>query len=85
MGSTPRLTCRVCGSSPLVPVIDLGAQFLQGAFIKPDGPPPPMDRYPTSLLRCDASSNDDACGLLQISHSVQGPFSSGARAKPRRT
>jgi len=30
-----RKTCRVCGSSALTNVINLGEQHLQGSFIKP--------------------------------------------------
>ncbi len=29
-----RTTCRVCGSSSLTRVIDLGPQYLQGSFVK---------------------------------------------------
>jgi SAM-dependent methyltransferase len=65
-----RQSCRVCGSSPLTPVIDLGEQYLQGSFIKPGLELPTDSRFPTQLVRCDASTQPDACGLLQISHSV---------------
>ena len=30
-----RTTCRACGSSALEKVIDLGKQYIHGAFIKP--------------------------------------------------
>ena len=36
-----RKTCRVCGSSALTKVIDLGEQYLQGSFVKPGRQLPP--------------------------------------------
>jgi hypothetical protein len=62
--------CRVCGCSNLAPVIDLGDQFLQGSFLKPQMQPPPKRKVPTRLVRCDVSKNEDACGLLQLAHSI---------------
>ena len=35
MHLTYRKTCRICGAGNLKPVIDLGKQYLQGAFVKP--------------------------------------------------
>jgi hypothetical protein len=64
-----RKTCRVCGSKALVPVIDLGEQYLQGSFRKP-GMTPPMRKIPCTLVRCDPTVDERACGLLQMSHSV---------------
>ncbi len=64
-----RQTCRVCGSNSLAPVIDLGAQYLQGSFVKPDVLMPPMRRLPTQLVRCDLTQNENGCGLLQLAHS----------------
>ena len=65
-----RSTCRVCGSSALTKVIDLGAQHLQGSFIKPEKELPPLRRIPLSLVRCDPTIDENACGLLQMQHSV---------------
>ena len=65
-----RATCRVCGSSALTKVIDLGEQHLQGSFVKPDKPSPPMRRVPTSLVRCDPMRDERACGLLQMEYTV---------------
>lgn len=65
-----RNTCRVCGSSALTKVIDIGEQFLQGSFIKPGKEVPPMRKIPTVLLRCDPTIDENACGLLQMAHSV---------------
>jgi SAM-dependent methyltransferase len=65
-----RKTCRVCGSSALTKVIDLGEQYLQGSFIKPGKEIPPMRKIPTTLLRCDPTKDERACGLLQMEHTV---------------
>lgn len=65
-----RQTCRVCGSSTLTKVIDLNEQYLQGSFVKPGKELPPMRKIPTVLVRCDCSKNENACGLLQMAHSV---------------
>ncbi len=65
-----RHTCRVCGSGALTKVIDLGEQFLQGSFVKPGKENPPMRKIPTTLLRCDPTRDEHACGLLQMEHTV---------------
>lgn len=65
-----RKTCRVCGSSALTKVIDLGEQYLQGSFVKPGKELPAMRKIPTTLLRCDPTKDENACGLLQMAHSV---------------
>jgi len=65
-----RSTCRVCGSSSLKKVIDLGPQFLQGSFIKPGKEMPSTRRIPCTLVRCNPEADENACGLLQMEHSV---------------
>jgi 2-polyprenyl-3-methyl-5-hydroxy-6-metoxy-1,4-benzoquinol methylase len=65
-----RKTCRVCGSTALTKVIDLGDQYLQGSFIKPGKELPPMRKIPTTLVRCDPMRDEKACGLLQMEHTV---------------
>jgi SAM-dependent methyltransferase len=65
-----RTSCRVCGSTALTKVIDLGEQYLQGSFVKPGKELPPMRRIPTVLVRCDPTRDEKACGLLQMEHSV---------------
>jgi SAM-dependent methyltransferase len=65
-----RTTCRVCKSSSLTKVIDLGEQHLQGSFLKPGRQDPPMRRVPTSLVRCNPELDERACGLLQTEHTV---------------
>lgn len=65
-----RNSCRVCGSKALTPVINLGSQYLQGSFVKPGKELPPMRTIPMSLVRCDPSRDEHACGLLQMEHTV---------------
>jgi len=43
---------------------------LQGSFIKPEKPAPSHRKIPLSLVRCDPSKDENACGLLQMAHSV---------------
>jgi len=63
-----RSTCRICGSKALSPVIDLGEQYLQGAFVKEGHLDPPRRRLPTQLVRCDVTKDEHGCGLLQLAH-----------------
>jgi SAM-dependent methyltransferase len=70
MHLTHRTTCRVCTSPALTKVIDLGEQYLQGSFVKPDRQLPPMRKVPTSLVRCDPMRDERACGLLQMEYTV---------------
>ena len=65
-----RQTCRVCGSSALKKVIDLGDQHLQGSFVKADKELPPLRKLPTAVVRCDPMQDEKACGLLQMQHTV---------------
>ena len=65
-----RTTCRVCGSPSLTPVIDLGPQYLQGSFVKPGKEMPSQRKINCSLVRCNPQSDENACGLLQMEHSV---------------
>lgn len=60
--------CRVCGSTHLTDIVDLGAQYLQGAFVKDGAFEPPRRRLPTRLVRCDVTAGEDACGLVQLAH-----------------
>lgn len=65
-----RTTCRVCGSSSLKKVVDLGPQYLQGSFVKPGKEMPSTRRIPCTLVRCNPEVDEHACGLLQMEHSV---------------
>jgi SAM-dependent methyltransferase len=65
-----RKTCRVCGSGSLTPVIDLGRQYLQGSFMKEGKETPPMRKIPCEIVLCNPIKDENACGLLQMRHSV---------------
>lgn len=65
-----RTTCRVCGSKSLTPVINLGPQYLQGSFVKPGKEIPSQRKINCSLVRCNPQVDENACGLLQMEHSV---------------
>ena len=65
-----RTTCRVCGSGALKKVIDLGPQYLQGSFVKPGKEMPSLRKIDCSLVRCNPEEDENACGLLQMEHSV---------------
>jgi len=65
-----RQTCRVCGSKALTPVITLGHQHLQGSFVKPGEIEPPLRQIDLSIVRCDPTRDEKACGLLQMEHTV---------------
>jgi len=58
-------TCRICGNTRLVRVLDLGEQMLTGVF------PPQKDMNitvgPLRLVKCTGGT--DVCGLLQLEHS----------------
>ena len=65
-----RQTCRVCGSPHLTEAINLGEQYLQGSFVKEGHVMPPLQKFPTLLVRCDVAKDEKACGLLQLENSV---------------
>lgn len=65
-----RTTCRVCGSASLKKVIDLGPQYLQGSFVKPGKEMPSTRKIDCTLVRCNPQEDENACGLLQMQHSV---------------
>lgn len=69
-----RNCCRICGSKSLTPVVSLGDQYIAGAFAGPDGKPPVQRRIPLDLVRCDPSQDQNACGLVQLRHSVPPPI-----------
>jgi hypothetical protein len=62
--------CRICASKALTPVLSLGDQYIAGAFADPKGMPPVQRRIPLDLVRCDPSQDQNACGLVQLRHSV---------------
>jgi SAM-dependent methyltransferase len=69
-----RNCCRICGSRALTPVVSLGDQYIAGAFAGPDGKPPVQRKIPLDLVRCDPGQDQNACGLVQLRHSVPPPI-----------
>ncbi len=61
--------CRICGNSSLIPIIDLGLQPLSGRFPSQQEPDPL--KSPLQLVKCNDSQNNNACGLLQLKHTVE--------------
>ena len=57
-------SCRICGNSQLVTVLDLGEQPLSGAFPRDRGTV--LTRGPLRLAMCHG--REDCCGLVQLAH-----------------
>ena len=58
--------CRVCGNDELVPVVDLGEQYLTGVFPRQEEALN-ITKGPLRLVKC----HGDGCGLLQLEHSYE--------------
>jgi NDP-4-keto-2,6-dideoxyhexose 3-C-methyltransferase len=56
--------CRICGNTDLVPVVDLGVQYLTGVF--PKKKDEQLTSGPLRLVKCHG---DACCGLLQLESS----------------
>lgn len=63
----PRDTCRICGSSELLPIVNLGEQCVGSLFVKGEVPSFLQQPYPLQLVRC---SGKDGCGLVQLKHTI---------------
>jgi len=63
-------SCRLCHSSELTKVIDLGSQYLQNVFVKQGEIAPSMRKIPMILLRCNPMRDENACGLLQLAYTI---------------
>ena len=62
--SHPLQHCRICASTDLAPVLDLGRQALTGVF--PSAPDEAVSEGPLQLVKCVGEA---ACGLVQLAHS----------------
>lgn len=60
--------CRICGNPDLIPILNLGVQALSGRFPSEDEPDPP--KASLELVKCNNTKDSNACGLLQLKHSV---------------
>jgi SAM-dependent methyltransferase len=59
--------CRICESTDLRPLIDLGQQALTGVFPKTRGQA--VTKGPLSLVKC--VGGESACGLVQLQHTYE--------------
>ena len=59
--------CRICGSSDLKPVIDLGYQYVATHVWRDVDSEKGAPRYPLEVVRCGAA---EGCGLVQLQHTV---------------
>lgn len=55
----------MCGNSELIPVVDLGEQYLTGLFPREESATA-LTKGPLQLVKCHGRR--DACGLLQLAH-----------------
>ncbi|MEW6304899.1 MAG: class I SAM-dependent methyltransferase [Verrucomicrobiota bacterium] len=65
-----RSKCRICGSTSLTPVVSLGDQYIGGVLASADGTAFIKRKVPLDLVRCDPGNDQDACGLVQMRHTV---------------
>jgi len=77
--------CRFCGNKEIIPVIDLGKQYLSSIFPEDLSYFKSLKKQPLSLVLCKKSKN--SCGVLQLSHSFdmsemyeQYPFTSSTNS-----
>lgn len=77
--------CRFCGNKNIIPVIDLGNQYLSSIFPSSLSYRKNLKKEPLKLILCKKSEN--TCGALQLSHSFdmshmykQYPFSSSSNS-----
>lgn len=59
--------CRICANKVLVPILNLGDQYLTGVF--PKSPNHALTHGPLELVKCHGEGNEDHCGLVQLRHS----------------
>jgi len=62
--------CRICGNKDIVQIINLGVHALSSIFPAKNEPDP--IEAPLILTKCNDENNSQACGLLQLKHSVPG-------------
>jgi NDP-4-keto-2,6-dideoxyhexose 3-C-methyltransferase len=65
IGFTKIEKCRICGNANLIPIVDLGMQYLTGVF--PKKVEKNITQGPLRLVKCHG--NENTCGLLQLEHS----------------
>src|SRR5690349_517871 len=60
-------SCRICGNTQLLPILNLGTQFLTGIF--PKNRDQKITSGPLELVKCAEDGSGSKCGLLQLRHS----------------
>ena len=65
----PLESCRICGNTNLVVILDLGDQYLSGVF--PKDITVAIQKAPLVLVKC--LDNSDGCGLVQLAHTFDLP------------
>jgi hypothetical protein len=65
-----RATCRSCGAASLTNIMSLGEQRLASNFSISDDYLPVERCVPLELVRCNPRLNENACGLVQLRHTV---------------
>lgn len=58
--------CRICGNNKFIPIVSLGEQTLTGVF--PKNKEELIESGPLELVKCDDSTDENACGLVQLMH-----------------
>lgn len=67
---TTRTSCRICGCRSFTDVVRLGDQYIGGLIVSEDGSGTIKRQIPLDLVRCDPALDENACGLVQMRHSV---------------
>ncbi len=62
-----RDSCRVCGSTPLIPILSLGDVYVSD-FIKDEALEKEWGKFPLELVLCNKKAG--GCGLLQLKHTL---------------
>lgn len=60
--------CRICGNPHFISILNLRRQTLSGRFPRKEESDPPA--APLELIKCDNFDHPEACGLVQLRHSV---------------
>jgi len=63
-----RKTCRVCGSTSLKPIFDLGDVYLSRFSV--DGTGLLNRPIPLEWIRCSPEDDENACGFVQLAHTT---------------
>ena len=67
---TTRTSCSICGCRSFTDVVKLGDQYIGGMIDSEDGAGTIKRQIPLDLVRCDPALDENACGLVQMRHSV---------------